>query len=133
MMLTIVLVLIAIMCLIGSFTAFGEGAWIWGAFMLVLSATFGYWGYGSNTPEFKASEAAREARNAAQRIQDQTPYVISTSPDGCKVYTFKAGDRWHYFTRCASTTTTESSYSVRHGKQTRTEVEVITQQNGDQP
>lgn len=59
-----------------------------------------------------------EARLAAEKV----PRVI-TEKDGCKVYAFKAGDRWHYFTRCPSGTTTEGTYTTtkRSGKTTTTE------------
>jgi hypothetical protein len=40
----------------------------------------------------------------------QTPHVIREA-DGCKVYAFEAGARWHYFTRCPdSRTSTESTW-----------------------
>ena len=44
--------------------------------------------------------------------REQTPHVIREA-DGCKVYAFKSGDRYHYFTRCPdSRTTTESSWEA---------------------
>lgn len=70
----------------------------------------------------------REIEHQAQIQRDQTPHVIR-EVDDCKVYRFKSGDRFHYFTRCADTTTTESSYTVRSGKTTRTETESITTVN----
>lgn len=47
---------------------------------------------------------------ADRELREQTPRVIREA-DGCKVYTFKSGDRYHYFTRCPeSRTTTDSSW-----------------------
>lgn len=84
------------------------------------------WMVFGETPEWKKrADAEDEARRAAER----KPRVIREA-DGCKVYAFKEGDRWHYFTRCPEQTTTESSYSVRSGKTTRTETESITTTNG---
>lgn len=74
-------------------------------------------------------KAESDKRAEAQAAADMQPRVIR-EVDGCKVYAFKSGDRWHYFTRCADQTTTESSYDVRSGKTTRTEVESITTKNG---
>lgn len=36
---------------------------------------------------------------AAKERAERQPHVIREA-DGCKVYAFKSGDRWHYFTRC---------------------------------
>lgn len=70
-------------------------------------------------------ESVRERKALEHR--EQTPHVVREA-DGCKVYAFKSGDRYHYFTRCPdSTATTESSYSVGCGKGcSRTETESIT-------
>ncbi len=66
------------------------------------------------------------AESIQQDATDAQPRVIR-EVDGCKVYTFKSGDRWHYFTRCPNAqTTTESPYSVRVGKTTQTKIETIT-------
>lgn len=41
---------------------------------------------------------------------DQTPHIVREA-DGCKVYAFKSGDRWHFFTRCPNATTvTDTAY-----------------------
>ncbi|WP_334029024.1 hypothetical protein [Burkholderia orbicola] len=71
------------------------------------------------------SDAAKQelARDRAQARADATPHVIREA-DGCKVYAFKADDKWHYFTRCSDgTVTTERNWteSRRQGKQTITE------------
>ena len=69
-------------------------------------------------------------REAAQReAKEAQPHVIREA-DGCKVYAFKSGERWHYFTKCGSNTTTESSYNVSCGKNcSKTEVETIVTEN----
>jgi hypothetical protein len=58
-----------------------------------------------------------EERKAAyaEAIANQKPRLVSEA-DGCKVYTFKGGDRWQYFTRCGATTTTDNSYKESCGK-----------------
>lgn len=56
---------------------------------------------------WEESERQRVVEQAAKDRADATPRVIREA-DGCKVYTFKAGEHWHYFTRCATSTTTES-------------------------
>lgn len=66
-------------------------------------------------------EQAERQRAEAAKV----PRVIREA-DGCKVYAFKDGDRWHYFTRCPnSQVTTESQFEVRAGKSTRIETEAI--------
>ena len=61
-----------------------------------------------NTDSYKA-EQAEEARQAAA---DAKPHVIREA-DGCKVYAFKAGERFHYFTRCPDAkTSTDTNYEV---------------------
>ena len=57
------------------------------------------------------SQAGKRAIAERER-QEATPHVVREA-DGCKVYAFKHGgdrDRYHYFTRCGSTTTTSSSW-----------------------
>ncbi|GAB2471698.1 hypothetical protein GCM10027082_23970 [Comamonas humi] len=44
--------------------------------------------------------AARERERVADRLQEQTPHLFRDSPDGCKVFRFKAEERWQYYTRC---------------------------------
>ena len=66
----------------------------------------------------KTLEAAREAAYAQ-------PF-ITKEVDGCKVYAFKQGGLWHYFTRCPdSQVTTDTTITERHGKSTTTRVESI--------
>lgn len=59
---------------------------------------------------FKQHEIDRIAKEQAE----QTPHVIREA-DGCKVYAFKSGDRYHYFARCPDArTVTESSWDECH-------------------
>jgi len=93
---------------------------------LALVAVFGLVVFGINSCQssdwYKQQEKDRIARERAE----QTPHVVREA-DGCKVYAFKSGDRYHYFTRCPENrTATESSYTVQCGKNcTRTETETI--------
>lgn len=68
-----------------------------------------------------------QRRDAAQREADKQPRVIREA-DGCKVYAFKSGSDWHYFTRCGSTVSTERNYSVSRqcGKTTCTDKKIET-------
>lgn len=75
---------------------------------------------------WQASERARAERER----REATPHVVREA-DGCKVYAFKAHERYHYFTRCGSTTTTSSSWEscntsgkVRSCKREHGEIEV---------
>ena len=79
-----------------------------------------------------AERERRERRAIAERERrESTPHVVREA-DGCKVYAFKhGGDRYHYFTRCGSTTTTSSSWEscntsgkVRSCKREHEEIEV---------
>ncbi len=72
-------------------------------------------GYGMNSCmnaewyQKQRREELAEARAAA------IPHIIRDT-DGCKVYAFQAGGREHYFTRCGSTVTTETTGSESCGK-----------------
>jgi len=75
---------------------------------------------------YQSLQRAQEAANKA----DEQPHVIRSTPDGCKVYAFKASGSWHYFTRCQATTTTERNYTETCGKNcTRNKQEIIVTQN----
>lgn len=63
---------------------------------------------------YQEGERQRDAERAAQAKADATPHVIREA-DGCKVYTFKAAEKWHYFTRCPNNTTTESHHDEQQG------------------
>ena len=66
-----------------------------------------------------AERKAKEAKEAAQYRADQEPRVIREA-GGCKVYAFKEGNHWHYFTKCPTTTTTDRTYEEcrKSGKST---------------
>lgn len=65
------------------------------------------------------TEWRKEERKVAEvkRKQEATPHVIRQTADGCKVYAWKGGEMWHYFTRCSplDTVTTERHYTVPCG------------------
>lgn len=93
--------------------------------LLIVICGFGLIAFGVKA--CKDSEWSQGIEQAQRQREDaaKVPRVIREA-DGCKVYAFKDGDRWHYFTRCPnSQVTTESSYTVRTGKSTRTETETI--------
>lgn len=68
--------------------------------------------------EAAAERAAEKAKVQAQYAADQQPRVIR-EVDGCKVFAFKEGSHWHFFTRCPATTTTDRTYEScrQSGKQ----------------
>lgn len=79
---------------------------------LCATAASAFWSYRGTTPEHMAEIEAEEKARRAAEVREQTPHVIREA-DGCKVYAFKSGDRYHYFTRCPiSQTTTESSWET---------------------
>jgi hypothetical protein len=72
---------------------------------------------------------ASEREKRAQEKADATPHVIREA-DGCKVYAFKSGGTYHYFTRCGATVTTERIYAENCGKNcTKQKSEVIVTEN----
>lgn len=74
---------------------------------------------------YQEGERQRDAEQAAKDKAEATPRVIREA-DGCKVYTFKAGGHWHYYTRCASSTVTESHRTESTGSgKTRKDVDVV--------
>lgn len=89
--------------------------------ILVAAAIIGYGVYRVNrpdpppTPEELAAVEKRKADIEAAKI----PKILSTSDDGCTVYKFSDNGYNHYFTRCESQVTTNSTY--RSGKSTRSE------------
>lgn len=75
--------------------------------------------FGINSCEQSEWNQQQKRERAERERREQTPHVIREA-DGCKVYAFKSGDRYHYFTRCPdSRTTTESSWEEcrQSGKQ----------------
>jgi hypothetical protein len=91
----------------------GDG---WATFFLLLITWFvGFIIYDTKfDAEAIAARQAEEAAKAARRRAEETPHVVREA-DGCKVYAFLSGDRYHYFTRCPdSKTTTEASWDECH-------------------
>lgn len=79
-------------------------------------------GFIQSTKWWQESEKA----DAEQERRDRTPHVIRET-DGCKVYAFKEGEKYHFFTKCPNATvTTDRQFDVKCGKScTRTETETI--------
>lgn len=68
----------------------------------------------------------QERQSAAASAERDKPRIVSTSDDGCAVYTFRAGGDWRYFTRCGSDrVATERDYTVPCGKSRCSRTEVI--------
>lgn len=103
---------------------------IWGAikiFAVIALSVFGI--VKCNQSEWHQES---ERRQEAQDRADATPHVIREA-DGCKVYAFKNGGYWHYFTRCGDTVTTERTYTKSCGKNcTKAETETIVTE-GNKP
>ena len=82
--------------------------WTIGCF--AVAVLFAYFSYQGTTPAHLAEVAAEDKARAAREERERTPHVIREA-DGCKVYAWKGGDRYHYFTRCPnSRTTTQQNY-----------------------
>lgn len=81
----------------------------WLALVIIIPWSFWHW---RDTPE---EAAAKDAKKAAELLVRQTPHVVREA-DGCKVYAFERGGRDHYFTRCPSTTDTETNWTESCGK-----------------
>lgn len=84
---------------------------------VIAAACFGVYSC-TESDSYKASEAHVAAEKEAAKV----PRIVSRSGDGCDVYAFNPGDRWRYFTRCGTQTTTDNSYTVtkQSGKTTTT-------------
>ena len=70
---------------------------------------------------YQSGQREADARHEAQEKVEATPHVIREA-DGCKVYAFKSGGLYHYFTRCPEGTTTEGHHqeTTGSGKNART-------------
>jgi hypothetical protein len=102
--------IVAVVCFVFTWLAIKEGEDRAALVALLIGALFGYWSYQGTTPEHLAEVKADTARAEAAERREQTPHVIREA-DGCKVYAWKGGDRYHYFTRCpASTTVTDQHW-----------------------
>lgn len=87
-------------------------------FSLVFLLGFLYLIYYAETPKYIA-EVKKADQEQAQRAHADTIPRLYREVDGCKIYAFKGGDFWHYFTRCpASQVTTDTTYQVHVGKHT---------------
>lgn len=69
----------------------------------------------AKTDNYQTHERESKAQEDANWKRKTTPRVISTSPDGCTVYVFTT-DRDHYFTRCGSQVSTETTWKESCGK-----------------
>jgi len=108
-MFSLAVLFILIACAVGFLTDDGENGWK--VFLFLTMVWFGTLVYRYNTDDEWAKERAEEARQKAEEQRRQeTPHVVREA-DGCKVYAFKSGDRWHYFTRCPNAVTvTDTAY-----------------------
>lgn len=90
----------------------GEG---WLSFILLMFIWFvGFIIYDTKfDAEAIAARQAEDAAKAARRRAEETPHVIREA-DGCKVYAFLSGDRYHYFTRCPDKIVTDASWDECH-------------------
>lgn len=80
------------------------------AFFLLVAVWAGYGSYRCGQPETVAAWAEEDRLKEEQDKRNRLPHVVREA-DGCKVYAFLSGDRYHYFTRCSNDrVTTESSY-----------------------
>lgn len=69
----------------------------------------------NQSERYQAYSKEVDIERAKEAQYNATPHVIREA-DGCKVYTFKAGEKWHYFTRCQATTVTEAHSDEKCGK-----------------
>lgn len=97
-----------------------EGGMSWKD-LVVLIAVFAGILFGVSSCQNSEWYKRDQREQAESERREKTPHVIREA-DGCKVYTFKSGDRYHYFTRCNnSKTSTESSWEeCRQAGKTRT-------------
>jgi hypothetical protein len=71
------------------------------------------------------SHQAHLAERARIEQAERQPHVVR-EVDGCKVYRFRSGDHWHFFTRCPdSVTSTDTGRTERRGRSSRTEYSTI--------
>jgi len=105
---TYILVILALAALLASMILLDGWATFGG---IVFAATLGICAivHHENDPEVIAADAKDVAQAAATARAEATPHVIREA-DGCKVYTFKSGDLYHYFTRCPNSQTTTEAY-----------------------
>lgn len=109
-----IFVIIVLVSIIVAMNKGGGDGWVT-FFLLIVVWLIGHAIYSFNYDEEAIAERqAEKAREAAQRRANETPHVIREA-DGCKVYAFLSGDRYHYFTRCPdSKTVTDASWDECH-------------------
>ena len=83
--------------------------------------------------EVNAKQEEEFAKRAAEAAIRAKPRIVTRSDDGCDVYAFNLGDRWRYFTRCATKTTTDNSYESSNGRFTTTIKDSITTETVETP
>lgn len=106
----IILWVIAAMFAFGVFKMLDEGEPFPAFVLFCVSAALAYWGFHEADPQTAINRAEEDRRRAEVRRQQETPHVVREA-DGCKVYAFKSGERWHYFTRCPNAhTVTDTAY-----------------------
>lgn len=79
-----------------------DGRWTLACF--AVTVFFAYFSYQGTTPAHLAEVEADRRAAAERERKERTPHVVREA-DGCKVYAWKGGDRYHYFTRCPDSRT----------------------------
>lgn len=106
----IILWAISAMLVWGACKAFNDWETFAGFMLLGIAAGLALWGYHEAKPQTAIDRAEERRQKAAKEEADKQPRVVREA-DGCKVYAFKSGDRWHYFTRCPNAhTVTDTAY-----------------------
>lgn len=108
--------------------SFFEALWTFikiSLWIIVPVAIFGGLIVGCNQlPYFKQ----RDEEYKRKLLAEETPHVIR-EVDGCKIYAFKVGTKYHYFTRCPKETTTDTTIEERHNKHKTYETDQIVTEN----
>lgn len=87
----------------------------------------GYMFYQTTTPEHQAAQAIKAKAEAEELRRRAIPVHVSTSADGCEVWRFHDAGRFHWYTKCPNArVTTNSTYTTKSGKTTKTHHESIT-------
>lgn len=108
------IILVVVGCLLAILLMWAASEKVLGEALFALALIGGV--IGCNQTDWWQDHVKTEAiADAARAKAEATPHVIREA-DGCKVYAFKAGEKWHYFTRCPATTTTERHYNEPCGK-----------------
>lgn len=88
----------------------GEDDGRWTLVCFAVTVVFAYFSYQGTTPAHLAEVEADRRAAAERERKERTPHVVREA-DGCKVYAWKGGDRYHYFTRCPdSRTSTQQNW-----------------------